>query len=102
MSNEFLDEQKKKLSTLTDEEKKQRDLYLKKLADGTIQGPPTGYPSIDKPWLKYYEDEWITADPPHMSAYDYLFHKNADRMDKNALYYYGTKITFRQLQQKIV
>ena len=24
----------------------------------------TGYPSIDKPWLKYYSDEAITAPLP--------------------------------------
>ncbi len=32
---------------------KERDLYLRKIANGEIYGPMTGQPSIDKPWLKY-------------------------------------------------
>ena len=50
---------------VSEEEKKQRDLYLKKLSNGTLQGPPVGYPSIDKSWLKYYDDEsigsWVSS-----------------------------------------
>ena len=30
----------------------------------------TGYPSIDKPWLKYYSDEAINAILPECSIYD--------------------------------
>lgn len=36
----------------------------------------TGYPSIDKPWLKYYTEEQINAPLPHMTAYDYLRQQN--------------------------
>ena len=32
----------------------------------------TGYPSIDKPWLKYYSDEAITAPLPECTMYEYL------------------------------
>ena len=32
----------------------------------------TGYPSIDRPWLKYYSDEAINVEIPHMTAYDYI------------------------------
>ena len=45
---------KEKISKLSDEEKKLRNLYLRKISSGELYGPMTGYPSIDKPWLKYY------------------------------------------------
>ncbi len=32
----------------------------------------TGYPSIDKPWLKYYTDEARNAPLPEGSMYDYM------------------------------
>lgn len=32
-------------------EEKMRELYLKQLSLGEIQGPLTGKPSIDKPWI---------------------------------------------------
>lgn len=40
----------------------QNDLYRRKVALGEIQGEMTGYASIDKPWLKYYSEEAITAE----------------------------------------
>ena len=45
----------------------------------------TGYPSIDKPWLKYYTEEQINAPLPHMTAYEYLKTQNADRLDYLAI-----------------
>lgn len=96
-----LKEYREKLSKLSEEEKKQRDLYLKKLSDGTIQGPPTGYPSIDKQWLKYYEDNDIKQDIPKMSAYNYMVINNIKNLNKNALNFYGIKITYGELLKNI-
>ena len=45
----------------------------------------TGYPSIDKPWLKYYTEEQINAPLPHMTAYEYLRQQNAGREDLQAI-----------------
>ena len=45
----------------------------------------TGYPSIDKPWLKYYTEEQINAPLPHMTAYEYLKTQNAGRLDYIAI-----------------
>ena len=39
----------------------------------------TGYPSIDKPWLKYYTDEAINAPLPEGSMYDYMTARNSGR-----------------------
>lgn len=45
----------------------------------------TGYPSIDKPWLKYYKQEYIDAPLPEMTAYEYLKTVNAERLDCQAI-----------------
>ncbi len=45
----------------------------------------TGYPSIDKPWLKYYTEEQHNAPLPHMTAYEYLKAQNADRLEYLAI-----------------
>ena len=36
----------------------------------------TGYPSIDKPWLKYYTDEAINAPLPECTIYEYPQNRN--------------------------
>ena len=61
----------------------------------------TGFASIDKPWLKYYPDEAINAKMPKCSAYEYIKEINKDRLDNNALNYYGKIITYRELFQRI-
>ena len=61
----------------------------------------TGYPSIDKPWLKYYSEKAIHAPLPEGSMYDYMTACNAERMNEPALNYFGRKITHRQLQAEI-
>ena len=57
----------------------------------------TGYPSIDKPWLKYYPEEAKYIQFPKMNMKDYLFERNAERLDFVALNYFGRKITYREL-----
>ena len=32
----------------------------------------TGYPSIDKPWLKYYDKGFLEKSIPKMNIYSYL------------------------------
>ena len=61
----------------------------------------TGYPSIDKPWLKYYSEEAIHSPLPDGSMYDYMTACNAGRLDEPALNYFGRKITHRKLQAEI-
>ena len=101
MTIEELKSLKEKLSKLSEQERVNRDLYLKKLQTGEIERPTTGYPTIDKPWLKYYDDELIKKGIPMMSAYDFLKERNKDRMNKIALNYYGNKFTFQDFVDKI-
>ena len=85
-------------SNLVREEKNMRDNLVEneiKLQD------MTGYPSIDKPWLKYYSQEIIDASLPECTIYEHIFNNNQDNLDRTALVYYGTKISYRQMFQEI-
>ena len=63
--------------------------------------PLTGYPSVDKPWLKYYSEEAINAPLPECSIYEYLYENNKDYPNDVAINYYGRKITYRELFDNI-
>lgn len=78
-----------------------RNLYLRKLALGEIQGPPTGYASVDKPWLKYYEEEHIKTELPHMTAYEYLKTLNKDNLDIQAIDSSMGNYTYKELFEMI-
>ena len=101
MTKEELIKLKEDIFALTEEETKERNNYLRGLAIGDIQGPSVGYPSIDKPWLKYYSDETKKKTIPEMTVYDYLYMKNIDNMDSVALNYLGVNIKYKTLFKKI-
>lgn len=94
-------ELREKVANLSEEELKLRDLYLKQLADSKIQGPVTGYPSLDKPWLGWYDECFISLEIPKISAYEYLVQKNQDNLQNVAINYYGNEITFEEFFRKI-
>lgn len=100
-NREQLLEYRERLQKLSEMELQQRDLYLKELADGNIQGPMTNFPSLDKPWLKYYDKKAILLTKPKMFMYDFLYENNKDHLTDIALQYFGKKITYGQLFSKI-
>lgn len=57
----------------------------------------TGYPSIDKPWLKYYSQDAIDAPLPECTMYEMVWNNNKEHLGDIALNYYGRKITYGQL-----
>ena len=57
----------------------------------------TGYPSIDKPWLKYYSEEAINAKLPECTIYKYLWQNNKDHLNDTALNYFDRKITYGEM-----
>ncbi len=61
----------------------------------------TGYPSIDKPWLKYYSEEAIKTSMPKCSVFDYVWEHNKEFRNNIALNYFGKKITYRELFENI-
>lgn len=98
---ETLLEYKLKLMELSEKERKLRDLHLKKIAMGEIYGPMTGYPSLDKPWLKYFDDEIIMSDIPKMNIYEYLLCQNKNHLNNIAIDFAFAKISYKKLFQKI-
>lgn len=61
----------------------------------------TGYPSVDKPWLKYYDKALIEEDIPKCSAFRMLYERNKDYLTDTALLYFHKKMTYKMLFQKI-
>ena len=61
----------------------------------------TGYPSIDKPWLKYYDPEFLAKPIPAMNIYTYLQTMTKDYGALTALSYYGREISYTELFQHI-
>lgn len=61
----------------------------------------TGYPSIDKPWLKYYSEEAINAPLPEKTLYQYIYDNNKDYTSNTALNYFGRKISYAGLFDNI-
>lgn len=54
----------------------------------------TGYPSVDKPWLKYYSEDAISALTPKATLFEYLYQNNKNSKDSIALNYFGNRITY--------
>lgn len=101
MYKEQLYEYKKKLTELSEEEKKLRNIYLKKLASGELQGPMTGYSSVDRPWYQFYEAKNINSSVPKLTAYQLMYENNKDHKDEVAINYFGKKITYGEFFNKI-
>ncbi len=63
----------------------------------TTKNNLTGYPSIDKPWLKYYSEEAINSVIPRKTMYQFIYDSNKDRLNNIAIYYFDRKITYKEL-----
>lgn len=96
-----LEQYRNKIANLNVEEQVLRDLYLRKLSLGELQGPNTGYATIDKPWLKYYTEEHINAEIPNMTAYEYLKKMNKNNLDGIAFDSIEDTYTYKDLFQII-
>lgn len=101
MKKEELIKLKEKINQLSIEEEKLRNLYLRKLSSGELYGPMTGYSSIDKPWLKYYDESGIKANVPKERAYDLIYNKYHHNKKLTALNYLKVKINYDEMFNKI-
>lgn len=61
----------------------------------------TGYPSVDKPWLKYYNEEVVQTPVPSCTIYEYLWENNKDYPKEAAIEYMGTVLSYGDLFAKI-
>ncbi len=61
----------------------------------------TGYPSIDKPHLKFYRKIPIRDIKTEQTIYDLVFESNKDHMSDIAVGYLGTEMSFQQLKSKV-
>lgn len=61
----------------------------------------SGYPSIDKPWLKYYSSEALHAQPASCTVYQNIYQHNKEHLTETALEYFGVKITFSKLFEHV-
>ena len=57
--------------------------------------------SQQKVWMKYYDEEAMTAQPPKMTIYSFIKHMNQKRLHDTSIYYYGTRISVKKLIEKI-
>ena len=100
---------RKKIMELSEEELLERNVYLKGLLtkeiDGElikeIEGPLTGYASIDKPWLKQFNEEGIRIQIPKKTAYREILDANQDNLDGIAIKFLENKVTYREMFEKI-
>lgn len=67
------------------------------------QTKKTGYPSIDQPWNTYFRavDGGKPFELPTESIYDYFLKCTADYQELDALDYFGKRITYRELTERI-
>ena len=61
----------------------------------------TGYPSVDKPWLKYYSEKSKNTPLPTCSIYEYLIENNKNYPSDIAIIYLGRNITYGELFENI-
>lgn len=61
----------------------------------------TGYPSIDKPWLKYFDAQAIKSELPKGNIYSVLYDSNRDNLSDIAIEYFNVKITYKDLFESI-
>lgn len=92
---------RKRIQNLDERERILRDLHLRDLALGKIQGPPTGFPSLDKVHLAFFKKEYIEKPLPYMTATEYLKKQNANNLGLIAIDYKDGLITYNELFETI-
>lgn len=62
----------------------------------------TGYPSIDKPWMKYYDEEAAESTIPQSGLYEYMRQCiEAFPSSTSCLNYFGNRISYQSLLSSI-
>lgn len=61
----------------------------------------TGYPSIDKPWLKYYTEEALAMKAPECTVYRNIYNNNKNYPKDIAIRYFNKNISYGVLFEQI-
>lgn len=61
----------------------------------------TGYASIDKPWVKYYNQEELAKERQKRTVYQEVYENNKDYKSDLALEFFGAKINYNTFFNKI-
>lgn len=76
-------------------------IYKAKAWDNPELKVLTGKPSVDKPWMQYYTEEQQNLELPNKTIYRYMKDNSRSYLDKTAINYFGVKITYQKLLNKI-
>ena len=57
----------------------------------------TGFPSIDKPWLKQYTEEWTSELIPQKTVYRNIYDNNINHKDDIAIIFNGFKTSYAKM-----
>lgn len=60
-------------------------------------GRQTGYPSVDKPWMRYYSSDLLNEAPPKCTVYQTVYNNNKDYLKDDAINYFGNHISYAQM-----
>ncbi len=58
-------------------------------------------PSVAKPWLQFFTKEAIASEVPKATIYDVIKEANKEHLDNYALNYFGKRITYKQLFERV-
>ena len=97
-------EGKNSLCVVAKREVEDLNIYSRKnrqLGGRMLKQKLSGYPSIDKPWLKYYSEEVLNAPVPEKTIYQYMYDGNKDFPNDIAINYLGKEITYGEMFEKI-
>ena len=96
-----LDEYRKQIESLSEEDLKKRDGLLISMAKGETFGPLTGFSSLDKTRLKYYKMDKYYDLLVKKTVTEAFYSQNSQNLDNVALEYFFSKITYKKFFEEI-
>ena len=93
-----LKETVQKFNGLNDDEKMR---ILKEIEEGKTFDFHSGYPSIDRPWLKFFKLDKLDEIYNDKTIYQDIYDNNKEYGDVDALLYFGAKIPYKKLFENI-
>lgn len=61
----------------------------------------TGFPTVDKPWLKYYTNGALEGKSKKCTVYDLIYEGNKDFLNNFAISFFGNRITYNDVFQSV-